>query len=222
MKKLALSLIIFILYIYSAYSQINDPISYGLNAAIKSGVSVVETPIGRQNGLSINQYPDINLSLYIPLTETSPLGTITDLGLNNYSYLIKDFATGKKYTNSFSYIGLSQSLFFKGITFGFGINFPISYDIDGATQNLDNVNTIIDLKFGYNYTIYKDESAKFAIFIKAYYQLNGNFSDFTKNDPFKTLIPEVTGYPINNSHTPRAAALAIGFAYYFLNQTKND
>ncbi len=212
MKRTILVLLLAINYILFS----NENLSFGLNASVKAGVSIIETPKGRQNGLSFNQYPDVNLSLYIPITLEERIGAITEVGFTNYSYLINNYSTGTSYKNSFSFIGLTQSIYFNGFLFGFGVNFPVSYDIDGATQKLDNVNTTFDLQFGYMYDLYRDESASFAVFIKAFYQLNGNFSEFTKNDPFKTLIPEVAGYPINNGHNPRAVALSIGFSYYYL------
>jgi len=221
MRSIIFIFLILVTIVTELSSQANYPPSVGLNLAMKAGVSVVQTPVGRQNALSFNKLPDIGLSGYYPISENAPLGVVANIDFCNYSYIIKDYGNGNLYKNSNSYISFAPSLFFKGIMLGFGFGIPLSADVDGSSIDEGTINTLYDLRFGYSYDLYLDESARLSIYIIASYMLNHIFSDFETNDPMKLIVPQVENYIINNSHNPRAASLSIGISYYYLGSGKS-
>lgn len=212
---------IFIVSFASVYSQTNYQSSIGFELGLKAGVSVIQTPMGRQNAVELASLPDIGIVGYYPISETSLLGIKFKLDLNNYSFGMKDYNSGKVYKQSMSYISLNPNIYFAGIIFGFGFGFPVSSNYDGVAIDIGSINNLYDLRFGYSYDIYYDESARLSISLIAQYMLNPIFNDFTKNDPYKELIPEVSNYEINNSHNPRLAGISLNISYqYLFNDTK--
>lgn len=214
--KILVNILIFFISIAFAYSQANYPISVGLELGMKTGISVIQTPIGRQNAIEISSLPDIGIVGYYPISENAPLGILAKLDFNNYSYGMKDFGTGQVYKQSMSYISFNPSIFFKGIIFGFGFGLPISANYDGNEIDVANINALYDLRFGYSFDIFYDESARLSLSIIGSYMLKGVINDFVKNDPFKTIIPQVENYEINNSHNPRGTGITLSISYHYL------
>ena len=214
--RLFILIFVYFISVFIVLSQANYPPSIGLELGMKAGISVIQTPIGRQNAIEISSLPDIGIVGYYPISETSPLGINIKLDYNNYSYGMKDFGTGQVYKQSMSYISFNPSIYFNGIIFGFGVGFPVSANYDGNSIDIGIINTLYDLRFGYSYDIFYDESARLSISLIGSYMLNGVINDFDKNDPFELIIPQVENYDINNSHNPRAAGIYLGISYHYL------
>ncbi len=215
MKSIIFGLI-FVFNVIILVSQSNYPPSIGLELGMKTSISVIQTPIGRQNAIELASLPDIGIVGYYPISESSPLGVGVKIDLNNYSYGMKDFGTAQVYKQSISYISFNPNIYFNGIIFGFGFGMPVSADYDGNSIDVGNINALYDLRFGYSYDIFYDESARLSISIIGSYMLKGAINDFVKNDPFKEIIPQVQDYEINNSHNPRAAGITLGISYHYL------
>ncbi|HRP01436.1 MAG TPA: hypothetical protein PLE30_02200 [Candidatus Kapabacteria bacterium] len=214
--KYCIILAIFLFNVVVSISQTNYPSSLGVELGLKTAVSVVQTPIGRQNALAIASLPDIGLLGYYPISEVSELGVNIRLKLNNYSYGMKDYGTGQVYKQSMSYISFNPGLYFSGFLFGFSFGFPISADYDGNSIEVGKINNLYDFNFGYSYDIFNDETARLSISLVGSYMLNPIIDNFTQNDPFKTIIPQVENYEINNSHNPRSAGVSLNISYQYL------
>ncbi len=215
MKNALIVIILFILAINVSISQENYPISYGPQVSMKFGINGVETPLGRKNGVALANLPDVGATIYLPLSNSNPLGLTFDLRYSPYSFFIIEDATDLKYQHNFSYFLVNSGIFFKGITFGFSLGLPLSADVDGATISTDELPMMSEVQIGYTYPIWEDETGRFNIFIKGTYFLSQMFNDFPKNDPMKKLIPEFPEEPITNNSNPRAVTVYVGFNYLF-------
>jgi hypothetical protein len=221
MKKKYVYIFVFLISFLRLFSQTIHPVSIGLNLGMKAGISVIETPEGRQNGISFNSLPEFGINGFYPISKSSNLGLSLNLEYSTYSFVIKDFGKGTKYVHEASYITFNPNLYFNGITFGFGLGLPSIANMDGINIDAKVINTMIDFKFGYIYPIFEDETGIINIFFNASYMLTKVFDNFKINDPLKLTVPEIVGYPITDANNPRTASVTLGFKYDFnLNSTE--
>jgi hypothetical protein len=215
MKNILAGLIIIIVSFVHVISQEINPPSLGLHLGMKAGISVIETPEGRQNGISFNSLPEFGINSFYPISKSSNLGIILNIEYSTYSFIIKDFSKGTNYFHEASYITFNPNINFNGLTFGFGFGMPSSANVEGVNIDTKVINTMIDFRIGYNYPIFVDETGTINIYFIAFYMLTNVFDNFKSDDPLKLIIPEIKNYPITNVHNPRAASVSIGFKYDF-------
>ena len=128
--------------------------SIGLNLGLKAGISVIETPEGRQNGISFNGLPEFGINAFYPVSNTGNLGITLNFEYSTYSFIIKDFGKNTKFVHESSYITFNPNLYFNGLTFGFGFGLPSSASMEGVNIDTKVINTMVDFRFGYIYPIF--------------------------------------------------------------------
>ena len=215
MKKFLL--LIFALIIFSdsqTNAQVTKVLSIGPSIAYKAGVSAINTPLGRKNGVSFNKIPDFGLSTYFPLSKTENIGLQLDIAYSQYSYkMISAHDSKKEYNFHHSYIAVNPNFYFKGMLFGFAALIASNSKNENSDLKNNILKTSFALNLGYEYPIYVDDSGELNIFINGGYFLNGVYKNFVKNDPMKEILPadeKVTGI-----HNPRVASLQLGFNFLF-------
>lgn len=205
----------------TAYSQDNYNMCIGTYISAKMGINGVNPPNGRQNGINFNSLPDFGMEYYVPLSMTSQLGLLFDLGYSTYSYKIKAYpyllntfiTWDSVFTHQYSYVTLGTNLFFDGMTLGFNIGFPSSAKLMTATIKTSDLSTILELTIGGRINLFGDETGRFTLYINGGYMISGIYKDFAKSDPINNLFkPPQT---LTNIFNPRAASLSLGLNYMF-------
>lgn len=222
MKKIIvlLAIICFSLFSQTEKDPPNFEFGIGPSIGIKSSVSYIETPEGRQNGMAFAKLPAFGLNTFIPLSRTSRIGFEFDLGYETYSYLIKEYESGDKYVQNHGYFVVNPNFYFANFLFGFNIGVPLAADYEDVKIDTDIMNTSVEIVVGGMFNIYNDETGRFNFFIKAQYMLTGVYDDFTENDPLLGVV-DIYYDELKESENPKLASLMIGFNYMF-NLTKRN
>lgn len=217
MRKIILSALIFVMSYGLVPAKDIYPMSAGLSFSWKAGVSAVNPTKGRKNGVAFNKLPDFGGAFYLPMSTTSNLAFCMDLGLANYSYLMKDGHDNStlEYQVNHSYFALSPSFYFEGFTTGFLFGIPLASDYDGSEIKTANQNIIAEIKIGYSVPLMNDETGRLNFFIQGGYMLTGIYNDFGKNDPFKNIFPAENVSQVTSEFNPRAASLSMGLSFVF-------
>lgn len=219
MKKAAIIIGIFIFAFVELSSQEigNYYFGFGPYLSMKAGINHINTPIGRKNGVNLNKIPDFGINTFIPISIASKLGITVDAGYSTYSYIIENESNGDKFAHNYSYLTLCPSMFFAGFQFGFSFGYPIVAEYEGIEIPADDLDLIAELRLGYTYPLFSDETGRLAVFISAGYMLNGMYVDFEEDDPLKDVVPSPPSINqrITNGFNPEAASVAIGFLYHF-------
>ncbi|HOK14505.1 MAG TPA: hypothetical protein PLU67_07655 [Candidatus Kapabacteria bacterium] len=214
MKKIVIISLIFILSITYIHAEQTKVISIGPFLGYKAGVSAVNTPLGRKNGLSFNNIPDFGVCAYFPLSKQENIGLKFDASYSTYSYMMISAHNDKKeYKLSHNYLSFSPSFYFNNFSIGFSYLIPSNSKIEGSEIKTKIQNNVFELKIGYEFPIYEDNSGELNGFVIGGYFLSGVFDNFPKNDPFTTLLPAEE--KVTNVHNPRIASIQIGFNFMF-------
>jgi hypothetical protein len=178
------------------------------------GLSVVSTPVGRQNGLGFGSTPNLSFIGVLPLMKDIDFNGITMLEYDNLPYQIKDFNTGQKYNHNIAYATLTAMLDFEGMLLGISYGMPISAS-NGNDIDINKIQTLSELKLGGRFNILEDEKSRFDMTLTVGYMLNGMFDNYPNNDPLKQNIPMESNQRVSNSFNPRVARINLGFSYLF-------
>ncbi|MFW6232762.1 MAG: hypothetical protein ACOC4D_01860, partial [Bacteroidota bacterium] len=201
--KMLFILLVFPLSLSAQEAGVNIPASLGPFLSWKAGLNGSETIEGRKNALAFNNLPDFGANFYYPLSESSLLGLSTDLGYLNYSYAIEDDLTGEKFTHRYSYVALNPNIFFSGFTFGFAFGLPVSASLEGSEIDTDKLDFMAEIKLGYIYPVFTDETGTMNIYINAGYMLSGLYKDFPDDDPLAPFINAENEYVVSGNNNPR-------------------
>lgn len=200
--------------LFSTNAQMMKVLSIGPTIGYKAGISVVNTPLGRKNGVSFNKLPDFGLLSYIPMSKSENIGLQLDIMYTQYSYKMVSAHDNKKEFNfHHSYIAINPNFYFKGMIFGFAILIPNNSKIEDSEIKNSFINTSFMLNLGYQHQIYIDDSGELNIFLNGGYFLNGVYKDFSKNDPMNSILP--ADERVTKIHNPRIASLQVGFNFLF-------
>ncbi len=197
----------------SLFTQDLKQLSIGPVIGYKAGISAVNTPQGRKNGVAPSKIPDFGVSAYVPLSSTSNLGLDAEIGLSSYAYLMKSAFNDKSYQFNHSYITINPNFYFSGFIIGLSFGIPVSSDYDGKEIKTSQQNILTEIKIGGMIPIFKDETGELNIVIMGGYALSGVFSDFVKYDPVKNELPPTE--TITKVFNPRIATLGVGFNFLF-------
>lgn len=225
MKKLLFTIFLMLfLFSGSAFSQeetVEPFISIGPSMSLKAGVNAVNTPNGRQNGISFNSLPDFGIQGFMPLGETNSLGILFDIGLSSYYYKIKAYGylvegavSDVSYQHNYSYMTMSASLFFKGFLFGFTYGMPMAAEY-GAKIDIGKISPMAEFTTGAILPVFADETGILNLHFRASYMLTGIFNNFAEGDPLKDIVKVPPPDRLTNDANPRAASVAVGFSYLF-------
>lgn len=196
-------------------AQSNYPKGIGLQASLGAGINGADIPLGRKNGVTINNVPNFGITSYYPISEDAPLGLTCDLEYMTYAYQIKDVATDEIYKHKYNYLYFNPSLYFHGFQFGFGFGIPLAASWNDVDISTDKLTMMSDFRMGYSYPLFADSTGRINMYISGSYMLSTIYDDFPKNDPLDGKItPEPTN-PITDFYNPRAVTLIIGFNYIF-------
>lgn len=215
MKKFFTTLLLIaIIFNIQIYCQQSRVLSLGPYVGYKAGISAVNTPLGRKNGVSFNKIPDFGFVSYFPLSSENDIGLQIDLAYSTYSYMmISAHNENNKYKLSHSFLSINPAVFFNRFSLGFAFMLPIKSQIDISEIKNEIINNAAELKIGYAYPIYEDNAGELNVFINGGYFLTGVYKNFVKNDPMKGLLP--TDEKTTNIHNPRVASIQLGFNFIF-------
>lgn len=197
------------------------PPALGPIFAYKGGVNGFNNPLGRKNGIAINNIPDVGISAYVPLDFIFNLGLYIDLMYNTNSFLMKYNYNHEEnnYTNQdkmqFSYFTVSPTFNHSGFILGFNVNVPVSANWEGVNISTSKLTTLLEVKVGYSHPVYFDKVGRLNLFINVSYALNGVYQDFVKDDPLRSVVPAVSPQIITNYYNPRPAGMQIGVNFLF-------
>jgi hypothetical protein len=178
------------------------------------GLSVVSTPIGRQNGLGFGSTPNLSLIGVLPLMKDIDFNGIAMFEYDNLPYQIKDFNTGQKYNHNVSFATLTAMLDFEGMILGISYGVPLSAS-NGNDIDINKIQALSELKLGGRFNILEDERSRFDMTVTVGDMLNGMFDNYPNNDPLKQNIPMESNQRVSNSFNPRVARINLGFSYLF-------
>lgn len=187
----------------------------------KAGVNAFPNPLGRKNGIAVNNIPDFGASLYVPLDFVYNIGMYVDLTFNTNTFLMRynfNAAQEDYFDNDrmqFSYLCLSPVFNHAGFMIGFNFGIPVAANWKGINIATSKLKNIIEIKFGYNYPVYFDDVGRLNLFANISYSLNGIFTDFSKDDPLKHAVPAISPQIITNYYNPRPAGIQIGVNFLF-------
>ena len=218
---LTILLLNFFTVVAKAQQEKYFPPAIGPTFAYKGGINGFTNPLGRKNGIAINNIPDVGITTYIPLDLIFNLGLYVDLMYNTNTFLMKyDYnSIENDYMNKdrmrFSYFAISPTFNHAGFTLGFNLGIPVSADWEGISIATSKLNNLIEVKAGYSYPIYFDEVGRLNLFINASYALNGVYRNFKEDDPLKNTVPAIPPQIITNYYNPRPASIQIGVNFLF-------
>ena len=217
MKKFFMSAFcLCLLELFPATAQDIFPTSIGPYIGMRAGVSAITTPKGRKNGLAVNSVPDFGFKYYVPFGVDNNLAFTGNVGYSTASYIIKSaYSDSKEYTFAHSYLVISPNFEFEGFSMGFNFNVPLAADIDGSEIDSKELAFNTEVKLGYEFPIFNDETGRLNIFVHAAYMLGGVMDNYAKNDPLATVLPAEAPQKITDAFNPRVASLAIGFNFLF-------
>ncbi len=214
MRKIASILFIFFFTLNCLKAEQTKVVSIGPFLGYKAGVSAVNTPLGRKNGLSFNNIPDFGACVYFPLTEQDNIGLKIGVSYSAYSYMMISAHKDKsEYQMSHNYFLLSPNFYFNNFLLGISYLIPINSKVEGSEIKTKIQNNVFELRVGYEHPIYADESGELNAFVSGGYFLSGVYKHFPKNDPLKTLLK--TDENVTNVHNPRIASIQVGFNFMF-------
>ncbi|MGB9702581.1 MAG: hypothetical protein ACPL1A_07630 [Candidatus Kapaibacteriota bacterium] len=221
MKKTILSITILIIFLFAnkSFAQELNAMGIGPFFNYSIGVNANDVPKGRQNGLALNNIPDFGITYYLPFSKTSNVGLSVDLAYITYSYIQKNYYTGKEWNHHFHYFEFNPSFSFSSFLLGFNFDFPLSGDIEGADIPSSKLSTLVGVKVGGSIELYSSETGRINLIIEGNYSFSGVFNDFAKDDPMMFHAPYEYPERPNNSFNTKPASLGIGFNYIF-NLTK--
>ncbi len=215
MRKL-LAFIVFALIITPiAYSQESNRFLIGPSLGMKAGVNGAPSLEGRKNGLAFNGIPEIGVSAFYWLSDTSNLAITFDLSYSTYSFLQKSGINDKEFTEKFSYFKFGADFYFSHFLLGFGVGLPLSGDIEGNEIDTKILNALTEIRLAGWLPVVSDETGTLNLFIQASYMLTGVFKDYSKNDPLLGALPSSPPYNVAEKYNPRVVSLTIGFNYLF-------
>ena len=193
--------------------------SFGPFMSLKSGANGGAFQDGRKSSLTFNGIPDFGFTLYMPTSQTGPLGVSFDLGYSSYSYNIQNTETlnpnnGTTYTSKFSYLALSPYFHISYFQLGFCFGVPISGSSINDIKPKD-MNPLAEFRIRGEYTVISDAEASMNVFLVAGYMLTGVFKDYGYNDPLKDAIPAVPNDNTTNRYNPRVVSVSLGVNYLF-------
>lgn len=215
----SLLILIFILF-QTSNSQELYPIGIGGSIYGSVNANANQPPRGRQTGISFNYVPSLAFSGYLPYSANENIGMYVDLGVTNLSYADKSVDLGTQYQSNLSYLSGAVYLHLNGFLLGVNVGLPISVSHQAEDEGLtyqgkaiDYINPMAEFRVGYQIPVYSDENGRLLVTALAAYQFNGVYTDFSKYDPNKDLIPFPNIYPPEEKQNPRVASVYIGITY---------
>lgn len=206
MKKVLLCLCAFVLCTSVGVSQTQTWIGLGPSLSVKPGVNMSDIPDKHKTGLTV-VVPDFGATLLMSLKNVK-LGVMLDLGYNTSKVLDKpnDGATDENTDiTSIHYFNIGPSFTYSGILIGLNYGIPLSGDTTNKAgtkvrefPNTDNVNSLLELRFGGTIPLVEDPTGRFCITIMGNYMLSSLYKDYDK--------------PVNN---PTIGSISVGFSYLF-------
>lgn len=220
MKKLLFIATIFML---SATQVLPQGMSLGPNIFYKAGISAVDTPSGRKNGVAPSEYPDLKLVFHYPFNEKQSIGITTDIGLSNFSYVMESYETKHKTTVNHSYFTINPNMNFGGFLLGLQVGIPISSNYDGKEIKTSTQKITADVTIGGMIPVFKDKIGVLNIIVFGSYNFTGVYKDFVNDDPMQApnACP-VCPNGLSESNNPRPASLGLGFNFLFNLQKLNQ
>jgi len=217
MKKILLITTILAIFLFTnkSFSQELHPMGIGPFFNYSIGINANDVPKGRQNGLALNNIPDFGLTYYLPFSKTSNVGLSVDLAYITYSYIQKNFYSGKEWNHHFHYFEFNPSFNFSNFLLGFNFDFPLSADIEGADIASSKLSTLVGIKIGGLFELYSSETGRINLFIEGNYTFTGVFKNFAKDDPMISHAPYEFPEIPNDSFNTKPASVGIGFNYIF-------
>ncbi len=197
------------------------PPALGPVISLEGGSNGIPTPHGRKNGFAMNKIPNVGLALYLPLSLEWNLGLNCDLTYSSHSFMMKYNYSKKKdeYLTKdrfeFRYISLASTFSHAGLNIGFALGVPVGGSYEKVDISETKLSTIWEIRAGWTYPIYYDETGKFNFYINATYALNGVYKHFAEDDPLHNLAPAVPPQEITDYYNPRPAGIQIGFNFLF-------
>jgi len=202
------------------YEDILFQTDFGVTALYRGGINSNIVLVGRQSQPGFAPTPDAYFTGTINLTREYHTKLAFDIGYQNFNFKTKDTRNdlGNVYSHNFGYLAFGSSLIYKDIIFGFNYLSPLSGKSDGrngagAKLDTDILNDITELKIGYRYKIFDDETATLFVNAVAGYSFVGIYKNYELNDPVNFIIADGQRNP--NGYNPRVASVAIGFSYLF-------
>ncbi|HPI20121.1 MAG TPA: hypothetical protein PKY56_07090 [Candidatus Kapabacteria bacterium] len=207
----------FVAIIFSslAFCQDANRFLIGPSLGMKAGVNGAPSLEGRKNGLAFNGIPEIGISAFYWLSDTSNLAFHCDLSYSTYSFLQKSGINDKEFTEKFGYLKFGADFYFSNFLLGFGVGLPLSGDIEGNEIDTKILNALTEIRLAGWLPVVADETGTLNLFIQASYMLTGVFKDYSKNDPLLSYLPPSTPYNVAEKYNPRVVSLSIGFNYLF-------
>lgn len=218
MKLRIIFLILINLVTYKAIAQENFSQGIGIYTSFKAGINATEQPSGRKTGIAFNGIPDFGIVAYVPVSETSQLAALIDIGYSNYSFITSNERPELEVddiTHKYAYVAISPKFYFHSAMFGFRFGMPVSSDIDGADTDIEDLGFMAEVILGGMFPIYNDETGRFNLFFELSYMLSGVYKDYEEDDPLKEIIPASIDQNITNAFNPRVASISLGFNYMF-------
>jgi hypothetical protein len=215
MKKSIITILTIFCVMSSSYAQDILPMGIGPFFNYSIGINANDVPKGRQNGLALNNIPDFGITYFLPLSQTNNLGLNVDLAYATYSYLQKNYYTGKEWNQHFHYFEINPSFNFSNFLLGFNFDIPLSGDIEGTNIASNELQTLIGIKIGASIPIYESETGHINLIVEGNYSFSGIFKDYAKDDPMLPHAPYESPEMPNNSFNTKPASVGIGFNYIF-------
>jgi hypothetical protein len=207
MKKLVAVLPFLVLLAAQNMFAANYPIGIGPFLMLKAGTNAASIPEGYKTGVVLNGLPDFGVSAYFPVSKTSAVGAVVDLGYSTYAFgerrVIGD-EEGDLYKYQFSYLTLSPSLYLSSFLIGLDVGIPMSgaliTDDDDFEVNTDNIATMLEVHIGGMIPVVENRDGRLNILLRGGYMLTGVFDNLDDS---------------SDKYNPKAATLGFGLNYYF-------
>lgn len=229
-KKLITVSLIVLTASLNVYAQRSiAPLSAGPFIAFKGGTNLGSTSELISSNFAFNGLPDFGASLYVPLSSSSKLGLMVDLGYITLAYgeeidgtdltgALGDlfgvdlpgniFSDGDlSFTHRLHYIGISPQLTINSLLFGFQLGIPVG----GTTKNdadieedieTDGLSTIFEIVGGAKIPLVKKKSGRLNLLLKASYALSG-------------LLKEPDDLGDAEFYNPKVLSISVGVNYLF-------
>jgi hypothetical protein len=222
MKKFILfSIFLFLISFVSTFAQDEEEnvdttiyFQIGPYFSFKGGLNGGNILQGRKNGAAFNGLPDFGVSVLLPLSHSSPLGIALDLGYSSYAFKQIGWDTPYTFTEFFSYVSVSPSIYFAGFLLGLNFGIPAVANF-GSSIDVAKLNLLSEVRLTYRYTIEADDIGSLNIYVQAGYTLTGIYKNFANDDPLKLYIPPTPPNEITNFFNPRIVSGSIGMIYLF-------
>ncbi len=206
-RLLSLLPLLVLLAVQGVFAANNYPMGIGPSLMLKAGVNAASIPEGYKTGVALSGIPDFGVSAYFPVSKSSAIGAVVDLGYSTYSYgerrVISD-KEGDLYKYQFSYFTLSPSLYLSSFIIGLDLGVPLSASLitDNNDRELDsdNLATMVEIHIGGMIPVMENKDGRLNILLRGGYMLTGMIANVAES---------------SSEYNPKAATFGLGLNYYF-------